>query len=124
TYDALYSLDEDFRKLFPLRAEFNSIVEVNKNVSSYINKTILNKIKENNLMPIAEDGINEVIRFLSRAASNKTKVNIDITEIERLIILANDNAKKRKASMIDSKDIIDIAYVTERIEDDYDKLYK
>ncbi|GAA0084529.1 AAA family ATPase [Clostridium sp. CTA-7] len=124
TYDTLYSLDEDFGKLFPLRAEFNPIVEVNENASSYINKSILRKIKENNLMPITEDGVNEVIKYLSRMASSKTKVNIDTMEIEKLIILSNDNAKIRKSSMIESRDIIEIAYATERIEDEYDTLYK
>ncbi|MCR1952300.1 MULTISPECIES: AAA family ATPase [unclassified Clostridium] len=124
TYDTLYSLDEDFRKLFPLRAEFNPIVEANDNVTSYINKSIKNKVKQNNLMPITEDGINEIIKYLSRTANSKTKVNIDTTEIEKLMILANDNAKKRKSLMIESKDIVDIAYAKERIEDEYDKMYK
>lgn len=124
TYDALYSLDEDFGKLFPLRAEFNPIVEANENVSAYINKEINNKIKENSLMPITEEGINEVIKFLSRTANSRTKVNIDTTEIEKLMILSNDNAKNRKSLVIDSKDIIDIAYAKEKIEDEYDKLYK
>lgn len=124
TYDTLYSLDEDFRKLFPLRAEFNPIVETNDNVTAYINKAIKDKVKRNNLMPITEDGINEIIKYLSRTANSKTKINIDTTEIEKLMILANDNAKKRNSLMIESKDIVDIAYVKERIENEYDKLYK
>ena len=124
TYDTLYSLDEDFRKLFPLRAEFNPIVETNDNVTAYINKSIKDKVKRNNLMPITEDGVNEIIKYLSRTANSKTKINIDTTEIEKLMILANDNAKKRNSLMIESKDIVGIAYVKERIENEYDKLYK
>lgn len=124
TYDTLYSLDEDFRKLFPLRAEFNPIVEINDNVTAYIDKAIKNKVKGNNFMPITEEGINEIIKYLSRTANSKTKINIDTTEIEKLIILANDNAKKRNSLMIEAKDIIDIAYAKERIENEYDKLYK
>lgn len=124
TYDTLYSLDEDFRKLFPLRAEFNPIVETNDNVTAYINKAIKDKVKRNNLMPITEDGVNEIIKYLSRTANSKTKINIDTTEIEKLMILANDNAKKRNSLVIESKDIVDIAYVKERIENEYDKLYK
>ena len=124
TYDTLYSLDEDFRKLFPLRAEFNPIVETNDNVTAYINKAIKDKVKRNNLMPITEDGVNEIIKYLSRTANSKTKINIDTTEIEKLMILDNDNAKKRNSLMIESKDIVDIAYVKERIENEYDKLYK
>lgn len=124
TYDTLYSLDEDFGKLFPLRAEFNPIVDINEHVSLYINKVISSKIKENNIMPITKEGINEIIKYLSRFASSRNKVNVDISEIEKLIILSNDNAKKRKSLMIESKDIIEIAYAKEKIEDEYDKFFK
>ena len=124
TYDALYNLDEDFSKLFPLRAEFYPIVDVNENAINYVNRAINNKIKENNLMPITEEGRNEIIKYLSRSASRKTKINIDTTEIDKVIILANYNAKKRNSLLIDGDDIRKFAYYKERIEEEYDKLYE
>lgn len=124
TYDTLYNLDEDFSKLFPLRAEFYPIVEANENVANYVNKAIDNKIKENNLMPITEEARNEIIKYLSRSASRKTKINIDTAEIDKIIILSNDNAKKRKSLLIDGDDIRKFAYNKERIEEEYDKLYE
>ncbi|MGG7144546.1 AAA family ATPase [Clostridium nigeriense] len=124
TYDTLYNLDEDFGRLFSLRAEFYPIVEANANVTNYVNKSIDSKIKDNNLMPITKEGRNEVIKYLSRSASRKTKVNVDTVEIDKIIILANDNAKKRRALLIDGEDIRKIAYAKERIEEEYDKLYE
>ena len=124
TYDTLYNLDEDFSKLFPLRAEFYPIVDVNENAVNYVNRAINNKIKENNLMPITEEGRNEIIKYLSRSASRKTKINIDTTEIDKVIILANYNAKKRNSLLIDGDDIRKFAYYKERIEEEYDKLYE
>lgn len=124
TYDTLYNLDEDFSKLFPLRAEFYPIVEANENVANYVNKAIADKIKENSLMQITEEARNEIIKYLSRSASRKTKINIDTTEIDRVIILANDNAKKRKSLLIEGDDIRRVAYYKERIEEEYDKLYE
>jgi lon-related putative ATP-dependent protease len=124
TYDTLYNLDEDFGRIFSMRAEFYPIVEANANVTNYVNKSIDNKIKDNNLMPITEEGRNEIIKYLSRSASRKTKVNVDTIEIDKIIILANDNAKKRRALLIDGQDIRKIAYYKERIEEEYDKLYE
>ena len=124
TYDTLYNLDEDFSKLFSLRAEFYPIVEANENVTNYIKKAIDKKIKDNNLMPITEEGKNEIIKYLSRSASRKTKVNIDTLEIDKIVILANDNARKRRALLIGEEDIRKIAYSKERIEEEYDKLYE
>lgn len=124
TYDTLYNLDEDFSKLFPLRAEFYPIVDVNNNSINYIKSAIDKKIKVNGLMQIAEEGINEIIKYLSRSASRKTKINIDTTEIDKVIILANYNAKKRNSMLIEGNDIIDVAYYKERIEEEYDKLYE
>ena len=124
TYDSLYNLDEDFGRLFPLRAEFYPIVEADNNVAEYINKLIDNKIKENKLMPITDEGRNEIIKYLSRTANRKTKINIDTIEIDKVIILANDNAKKRKAVLMEGTDIRKIAYAKERIEEEYDKLYE
>ena len=124
TYDTLYNLDEDFSKLFPLRAEFYPIVNVNNNAVNYIKSSIDNKIRVNGLMEITEEGINEIIKYLSRSASRKTKINIDTTEIDKVIILANYNAKKRNSLLIEGKDIINVVYYKERIEEEYDKLYE
>lgn len=124
TYDTLYNLDEDFSKLFPLRAEFYPIVNVNNNAVNYIKSSIDNKIRVNGLMQITEEGINEIIKYLSRSASRKTKINIDTTEIDKVIILANYNAKKRNSLLIEGNDIKNVVYYKERIEEEYDKLYE
>ena len=124
TYDTLYNLDEDFKKLFPLRAEFYPIVDVNTDVEDYVNKAIDNKIKENRLLDITDEGKNEIIKYLSRSASRRTKINVDTIEIDKIMILANDNAKNRISPVIEGCDIRKIAYSKEKIEEEYDKLYE
>jgi lon-related putative ATP-dependent protease len=124
TYDILYNIDEDFRRLFPLRAEYKSILELDKDVSEFASDLINRKIKENSLLPISIEGLNEVIKYLSRIANSKNKISIEEREVEKLIILANDNAKSRKTHMIEREDIIKIAYARESVEEEYDKLYR
>lgn len=124
TYDSLYSLDEDFGKLFQLRAEFYPIVEANDNVISYVERAISRKVDENLLLPISNEATKEIIKYLSRKANSKTKVNVDISEIDKLLILSNNVAKSREQEIIDGNAIRDVVYSREKFEEEYDRLYK
>ncbi|WP_300384948.1 AAA family ATPase [Clostridium sp.] len=124
TYDLLYNLDEDFKILFPLKAEVDSIVEYKENTKKDLEKIIDKRIRKNLLMPISEKGKNEVIKYLSRISGNKYSISMDIEEIDRILLLANDNGKRRKSVLITEEDIIKIAYSREKIEEEYDDLYK
>lgn len=123
-YDILYNNDEDFRKLFKLRAEFKQVVELNENSEKYISKLIDKIIRNDKLLQLSKDGFYETIKYLSRFSGDRNKVSISLEEIERILMLSNDNAKIRKSEIIESKDIRTIAYEVEMIEDEYDKMYK
>ncbi|MGL5380854.1 AAA family ATPase [Clostridium sp.] len=123
TYDALYNADEDFRKLFHLRAEFDTMVDMNDNVSMYLKKYLDNQIKENNLMPLEEDGSKEILKYLSRKASSKSKINIDDFDIDKLIILANNYSKDKGDKAITRESILKIAYEGEKVEEEFIKMY-
>lgn len=124
TYDSLYSLDEDFGKLFQLRAEFYPIVEANDNVISYVERAISRKIDENLLLPISNEAIKEIIKYLARKANSKAKVNVDISEIDKLLILSNNVAKSKEQEIIDGNAIRAVVYSREKFEEEYDRLYK
>lgn len=124
TYDTLYNADEDFRKLFSLRAEFDNIINITENTNLYIKNYIKEKIKENDLMNVEDEGIREVLKYLSRKASNRNKINVDDYDIEKLMILSNDLAKEKNSNIITKQDIIEIAYEEERMEKEFSKMYK
>lgn len=123
-YDILYNNDEDFRKIFKLRAEFQQVVELNENSEKYIKKLTNKIITKNELMPITKDGFDEIIKYMSRFSGDRSKVSISLEELERILVLSNDTTKIRKSKVIESKDIIAVAYEVELIEDEYDKMYK
>lgn len=124
TYDSLYSLDEDFGKLFQIRAEFYPIVEANDNVISYVERAISRKVDENLLLPISDEAKKEIIKYLARKANSKTKVNVDISEIDKLLILSNNVAISKEQEIIDGNAIRDVVYSREKFEEEYDRLYK
>lgn len=123
-YDILYNNDEDFRKLFKLRAEFKQVVELNENSERYISKLIDKIIRNDKLLQLSKDGFYETIKYLSRFSGDRNKVSISLEEIERILMLSNDNARIRKSEVIESKDIRTIAYEVEMVEDEYDRMYK
>ena len=124
SYDTLYNVDEDFRKLFPLRAEFTDIVNAKDEVILYLKDYIKERIRENNLKEIDEDAIMEILKYLCRKANSKSKINIDDMDIDKLIILTNNYTKERGGESISKEDIIATAYEEERIEEEYMRMFK
>ena len=123
-YDILYNNDEDFRKLFKLRAEFKQVVELNENSEKYISRLIDKIITDDKLLQLSKSGFNEMIKYLSRFSGDRNKVSISLEEIERILMLSDNNARMRKSEIIESEDIITVAYEVEMIEDEYDRMYK
>lgn len=124
SYDTLYNADEDFKKLFPLRAEFTDVVEVKDEVVFYLKDYVKNRVKENSIKKIDDDAIMEVLKYLCRKANSKSKINIDDMDIDKLIILTNNYTKERGGVTISKEDVIAIAYEEEKVEEEYIKMFK
>lgn len=124
TYDILYNSDEEFKRIFPLKAEFNEILDIDNNIVLYVKNYIKSKKEINGVRALDEEAVVELIKYLSRKASNKNKLNIDDFEIDRILILSNDYAKERKSDFISKYDVRCAAYEEESIEEEYIKIYK
>ena len=116
SYDILYNSDEDFRSLFPLRAEFTSIIEINNNSLSEVKNIINEKIRKDNLFNISDNGINEIIKYLCRKRSNRQKLFIENDFIDKVLILSNNFAKEKGNMLITEKEVIEAVYEEELIE--------
>ncbi|MEG2291158.1 MAG: AAA family ATPase [Clostridium sp.] len=124
SYDMLYNADEDFRKLFSLKAEFTDVVDTRDESILYIKNYIREIIKENKLKEIDNDAIMEVVKYLSRKANSKSKININDMDINKLIILADNYTKEHGGKIIKKEDIRAIAYEEEKVEEEYIKMFK
>lgn len=124
SYDTLYNADEDFRKIFPLRAEFADIVDIKGDSVHYLKDYIKERVTENNIKKIDDDAIMEVLKYLCRKANSKSKINIDDMDIDKLIILTNNYTKENGREVISKEDVIAIAYEEEKIEKEYIKVFK
>ena len=124
SYDILYNGDEDFKTLFPLRAEFSSIVKRKDINISDIKDYIVERARKHSLIKIDDSAIKEIIKYLSRIADCKEKISINDSVIDKLLILANNEAKKNNKEIIKDIDIIKVAYEDELVENEVLEMYE
>ena len=123
SYDILYNSDEDFKKLFPLRAEFSPIIDMTDDVIKIISNDINNKIRKEEMLKVTDNGMVEIFKFLCRKAGSKNKLFVDKYVIEKLLLLSNHYAVEDNKNMITEDEIIKAAYEEEAIMREIMKMY-
>lgn len=124
TYDLLYSYDEDFKKIFKIRAEHKSTLEINESTKQAFLEKVSNICESNRLCELTDGAIKELAKFSSRKAENKNKLYIDEYELGRVLMLANNKVRREQRRFIERYDIIDTAYEEELIEKEIVESYK
>ena len=123
SYDILYNNDEDFKKIFRVRAEFSSLIGIDENKRSLLD-TIDKIMIDNELIKISTSGINAIGKQLARKAGTRKKILWDIDEIERVLLLGNEEAKNNNKSLIDKDSIEAVVNQCSEIEKDYLEMYE
>jgi lon-related putative ATP-dependent protease len=104
-YHILHIYDEDFRKIFKVKADFDNEVKESKlNVYRYI-QFITRVAKEENLLPFHKNAVQAVIEHASRLVDHQKKLSIQFAEIVRLIRESSYWAIFRKAKYVINKDV-------------------
>lgn len=124
TYDLLYNSDEDFKKLFPLRAEFSPIVKVNNDSVIELKNMIENKVRKNELFNLNDEAMSEILKYLCRKSTSRNRILAEDDAIDKILVLANNSAKERKGMIITKQDILDVAYEEELIENEIMSMYE
>ena len=124
SFQILYHNDEDFKRIFPLRIEADIELKYNDTNRNSILEMIKKKISKDKLLNITDEATNEMIKFLARVTGQRNKLSIDDYYINKLLYLANNNAKEDNRKNIEKQDIIDVAYEDEKILEDIMDNYK
>jgi len=104
-YYLLYYNDNDFKKLFRVKADFDTEMDRNEeNLQKYIN-FISNFVKKSNLKQLTVDAVGEVIDYGSRVVEDQNKVTTRFQIIGDLITEANYWADKENSKYIDENHI-------------------
>lgn len=104
-YQLLYHRDEDFKKVFKVKADFDSVMPKEKrNVMEYA--SFIKKICDGEkLIPFDSTGVAAVVEFGVRLAGRKSKLSTRFTVIADLIREASYWAKKNKGKFVTRKHV-------------------
>ncbi|MCK4403494.1 MAG: AAA family ATPase [candidate division Zixibacteria bacterium] len=99
-YHLLYHLDEDFRKIFKVKADFDSVMPKDEqNVHQYA--CFIKKIcDEDKLLPFDKSGVGAVVEFGVRVAGTQKKLSTRFTIIADLIREASYWAKNADSKVV------------------------
>lgn len=116
TYDVLYNYDEDFKKIFKVRAEYEPVVDINEGTKKALISNIYNLCEINKLKKPTSSAIKEIAKYLSRKAENRNKLFLDDIEINKLLMLSNNRVANEQKETIDAEDLQEVAYSQENIQ--------
>jgi len=99
-YYLLYQLDSEFKKVFKVKAEFDSTMDRNtENIQEYA-KFICTLSNKENLKHLDSSGIASVVEYSSRLASDQEKLSTQFAEVSDIIREANYYALQNESEYI------------------------
>ncbi|MDH3236973.1 MAG: AAA family ATPase [Deltaproteobacteria bacterium] len=127
-YYLLYNLDEEYRELFKVKADFdNRIGRSEENIRKYAS-FVATKTKEENLFPFDPGGVGKVVEYGSRLAEHQEKLSSRFSDISNLIRESHYWAAKAGASVVSrghvEKAMDEKAHRHSRIEDRLQEVMK
>ncbi|SHE56329.1 AAA family ATPase [Clostridium fallax] len=124
SFDLLYHYDEDFKKLFRIKGEYNPYKNIDNKLKDYLVSLIDSTSKKNNTLPLTKGAINSIGKYLSRKAGNRNKVFIDDFILDKILNLSNNLAKKEGISKITKNEVKKVIYSEELIEKEIMESFK
>jgi len=99
-YHILYNRDEDFKKIFKVRADFDSVMDFEReSVMQYAN-FVKNIVTNEKLTPFNCDAVAAVVEFGMRLAGKQKKLSTQFNNIADILREANYWAHKEKSSQV------------------------
>lgn len=104
-YYLLYSRDEDFKKIFKVKADFDTVMEKNtENINEYAS-FIKSICHAEDLLPFTKSAIAEVIEYSVRVAGRKDKLSTRFHVIADIIREADYWTKQARRKKIGPRDV-------------------
>ncbi len=104
-YHLLYFYDEDFKKIFKVKADFDTIMSKDKAAIKHYSLFVKKICIDEGLMPFSNSGVAEVIEYGVRLAGRQNKISTRFSDIADLLREAHYWAKEDKAKVIEGKHV-------------------
>ncbi len=104
-YHLLWRADEDFKKIFKIKAEFDSVMPFNKRNTHEYYRFTRRLIETEQLHPFEISGMQAVAEYGRRITGRRNRLTTRFTTISDIIREASYEADKRKASRVSRDDV-------------------
>ncbi|MGM0378140.1 MAG: Lon protease family protein [Bacillota bacterium] len=104
-YHLLSAYDEEFGKLFKIRAEFDYETDRSKENVLKFSKFIGSYCRDNKLRHLTKDGVGKIIDYSTRLVSDKNKLSARLKSITEILVEANSISKKDGLDFINKESI-------------------
>ena len=104
-YYLLYSLDEEYRELFKVKADYENRMDRNEENTLKYASFVQTKCKERGLKPFDKNAVAKVIEYGSRLAEHQNKLSAKFSDIADLLREADYWAKQGNNGVITAEDI-------------------
>ncbi len=88
-HQLLYNLDEDYKKLFKIKADFDTEMDKNKEHINRVASFISKHCKEENLKHFHKSAVAKIIEYSSRLAERQNKLSTRFNEMVEIIVEAD-----------------------------------
>ncbi len=104
-YYILYNYDEDFSKIFKVKADFDRDMDWDEEGEKSYAFFIDQLVEKEKLLPFDESAIQRVIEFGGRLVSDQKKLSMKVEEIASLVREANYVSKKMNKTKVEREDV-------------------
>jgi ATP-dependent Lon protease len=104
-YNILYNAEEDFRKIFKVKADFDSEVKLDSERIVEYARFIARICRLENLMHFDRSGVAAIIEFAARQAERQDKLWTRFSDIADLLREANFWASKNEHKLVNREDV-------------------
>jgi lon-related putative ATP-dependent protease len=121
-YHILYQQDEEFQKIFKIKADFDFKMERNSdNIMSYVN-FIATRMRREELLPFDKSAVAAIVEYGSRLIEDQNLLSTQFGELKDLTIEADFMAKERGHPIVqreDVEDALDQKYYRLNLQEEY-----
>ena len=110
-YQTLLSVDEEFRKLFKIKVEFEDYAPLDEKNLNDLAGFVHGFCTDQDLPPLDKGGVAKLAEYSSRLAENQTKLSTQFGEMSQIIVEAATWAK------IDKEKVITAEYIEKALEE-------
>jgi predicted ATP-dependent protease len=104
-YQMLYALDEDFRNMFKVKAEFGGDMDRSDEALAQLATFVTRQVDEHALLHFEPGAVAEVANYASRLIEDREKISTQFTQVTDVLSEATHWARQAKKHRVTARDV-------------------